>query len=236
MRANRLCFLALATLATTSAFAGYTTTSFGAASWGASDATLGVSGYAIEDFEDVNLISGFKVEVQSLNGGYGPSSTIPNTFNPFTDSTQGTAFQLGGGGAWDGTRGLINTRTNREFPYGEQNSWGVTTFHFAQPANSVGFSVQQMDLNADVYINGVLFGQMQTIAPSFAINGMRQGYLRIDGNSGSTISTIRILNGTNGQFTDGIMFDHIAFSPVPEPATMAALGLGIAAVIRRKKK
>jgi len=216
------------------AFAAYTYTSFNASQWAASDATLGVSGYSIEDFEDVNLIAGFQLSVTSGNGGYGPTSVLPNTFNPFTDSTQGTAFQFGGGGAWDGTRGVINTRTNREFPYGEPASWGFTTFHFANPARSVGFSVQQLDLEGELWINGAFEGNLTALS-GWAANGLRQGYIRVDGTGTSTISTIQIRNGFNGSFGDGIMFDHVAFSSVPEPGTMAVLGLGVAALIRRRR-
>ena len=204
--------------------AGFAFTGFQANQWGASDATLGVAGYVIEDFEDVNLVGGFQVSVSSVNGGYGPTSTLPNTFNPFTDSTQGTAFQLGGGGAWDGTRGLLNTRTNREFPYPEAGSWGTTTFHFFGGATSIGFSAQQMDVSGTVAINGVNIGLINTLA-GWTTNGLRQGYVRIDATGGDVINTVTILNGSSGSFNDGIMFDHVAFNPVPEPATMTVVGL-----------
>lgn len=227
--------IALLALGAQGALAGYAYTSFGAGQWSAPDATLGITGYTIEDFEDLTLASGLQISVTSGNGGYGPSSTLPNTFNPFTDSTHGSAFQLGGGGAWDGTRGLINTRTNREFPYTESASWGFVGMHFSSPAASVGFSVQQMDLNAELWIDGVLQGAMATLA-GWSVNGQRQGYLRIDATGSDTISQITIRNGLNGDFRDGIMFDHLAFSPVPEPASIVALGLGALIAVRRRRR
>ncbi|MBL8069127.1 MAG: PEP-CTERM sorting domain-containing protein [Armatimonadetes bacterium] len=216
------------------AHAGFNFTGFGPSQWGASDATLGVSGYTVEDFEDVNLVSGLQVTIASPNGGYGPSSTIPNTFNPFTDSTFGTAFQFGGGGAWDGSNGLINTRTNREFPYSETGSWGFTTFTFAGGASSVGFSVQQMDLQTTVLINGNPVGLLDVLA-GWSVNGQRQGYVRIDAFGGDQINSVTVANGSNGTFSDGLMFDHVAFNPVPEPATMAVCALAGLGLLRRKR-
>ena len=217
------------------AFAGYTFHPVSAGSWGANDAVLGVDGYVIEDFEDVNLVSGLQVSVSSVNGGYGPTSTIPNTFDPFTDSTAGTAFQSSGGGAWDGRKGLINTRTNREFTYTEGDSWGKITLHFSAPVSSLGFSLQQSDLPLEVLIDGVSYGNLNALG-GWGNNGGRQGYMRIDGTAGSTISTLTFVNGESAPFRDGIMIDHVAFNPVPEPTSMLALGLGVLAMVRRRRK
>lgn len=216
------------------AHAGFNFTGFGPAQWGAPDTILGVDGYIIEDFEDVNLVNGLQVTISSPNGGYGPSSTIPNTFNPFTDSTFGTAFQFGGGGVWDGSNGLINTRTNREFPYNDAGSWGFTTFTFAGGASSVGFSLQQMDLSAVVLINNNPVGLLDLLT-GLVGNGQRQGYVRIDAFGGDQINSVTIANGTDGIFNDGLMFDHVAFNPVPEPATMAICALAGLGLLRRKR-
>lgn len=233
MSHSKLLYGLVAIMGSVSAHAAYTFTPFN--TWGDSDANMGIAGYTIEDFEDVNIVAGLQVSVTSANGSYGPTSTIPNTFNPTTDSTHGNAFQLGGGGAWDGTHGLINTRTNREFPYGESGSWGFTKFTFASAVTSVGFSVQQLDLSPAVYINGNLVGALDTLT-GWSPNGLRQGFVRIDGTGGSTISSIEIRNGSNQSFGDGIMFDHVAFNAVPEPASMTAVGLGLFALMRRKRR
>ncbi len=230
-KVQRTICIAGCALTAVAAHAGYSFTSFNASQWGASDATLGVSGYVIEDFEDLNIVSGLQVGVSSVNGSYGPTSTLPNTFNPFTDSTAGTAFQLDGGGQWDGTHGMINTRTNREFPYTESNSWGSINLTLGGFADSFGFSFQQMDQLDNLFINGQLQGNLASLA-GWATNGLRQGYLRIDGTSGSSISNIQIQN-VNG---DGFMIDHVAFHAVPEPASLVVFGFGglaLAALRRR---
>ncbi|MBX3095768.1 MAG: PEP-CTERM sorting domain-containing protein [Fimbriimonadaceae bacterium] len=228
-------FFVASVAVSTAAHGAYVFTGFGPTQWGIADTTLGVAGYTIENFEDVNLVNGLQVTISSPNGGYGPSSTIPNTFDPFTDSTHGNAFQLGGGGAWDGTRGLINTRTNREFPYGEVGSWGFTTFTFGSPATSIGFSVQQMDLQTTILINGNPVGLLDVLA-GWTTNGLRQGYVRIDATGNDVINTVTIANGNNGNFSDGLMFDHVAFNAVPEPTTILALGFGgLATLLRRRR-
>lgn len=231
MKIRSTLFLASLGLAAASQ-AAFNFTVFPAAQWGVSDATLGVTGYTIEDFEDVNLAAGLQVSVASPNGGYGPTSTLPATFMPSQDLF-GTAFTFGGGGVWDGTRGIINTRTNQTFSYSDGGSWGDLIFHFSAPARSVGFSVQQADLDGVFRINGVAITSFSSIG--LPLNGLRQGYIRIDATGTDTISTLMIDNGTSGNFGDGLMIDHVAFNPVPEPTTLAVLGAFALAARRRRR-
>jgi hypothetical protein len=79
-----------------------TATGFGSASWGTTDTTPGVAGYAIEDFEDVTLVPGLQVQVVPPSSpGYGPASVLPFTFDPATDDVAGCAFVTG---VWGGSR------------------------------------------------------------------------------------------------------------------------------------
>src|SRR5436190_1512233 len=113
----KLAVTATAAFGAISAMAAYTVSTF--TTWGASDATLGVSGYTVEDFEDVNLVASLKVSVDSPNGNLALTNVLPNTFNPNNDP-YGNTFLIGGGGVWDGENGIINTRTNQPFPYAEE--------------------------------------------------------------------------------------------------------------------
>ncbi len=229
---RRIAFLAGALVLSTSAFAGYSYNSFGAGAWGTSDATLGVSGYTIEDFEDVNLAGGLMVGVVSPNGNLAPTSVLPNTFKP-ADDAFGNAFTLGGGGAWDGLHGVINTRTNQTFSYSESGSWGNLTFYF-NSARSVGFSLQQMDRDANLIINGVSQGSINLLATNFSGGNGRQGYFRIDATGSDVINSVGLVDAFGGG--DGYMFDHVAFTTVPEPGSLAVLGLGALAILRKRRK
>jgi hypothetical protein len=202
-------------------------TAFPAAQWGVSDATLGVTGQVIEDFEDLILASGLLVGWNTAAGNVTPAATLPFTFNPFTDDPFGTAFQQGGGGAWDGTRGLLNTRTNQSYTYADVANWGDILLEFTTPVTSVGFSLQQNEYDVGLFINGTNMGTLQTLT-GLTPDGNRYGYIRIDAVSG-TISSLHLINGKS-IFNDGIMIDHLAFSPVPEPAVTALLSLGLAAL------
>jgi hypothetical protein len=215
------------------ASAAFTVTSFDRNQWGASDSTLGVNGYTIEDFEDVNLVNGFQVSVASANGNLAQTSTLPNTFKP-SDDLFGNAFTLGGGGAWDGQHGILNTRTNQTFNYGESGSWGVVTFHFTAGATSIGFSIQQMDRDAYLVVNGNSIGTVFGLAPDFNGSNGRQGYLRLDASGSDVIQSVALMDAFGGG--DGYMFDHVAFNAVPEPASLTALGLGALALMRRRSR
>ena len=187
---------------------------FGAAEWQASDSALGIGGAIIEDFEDANLISELSVSVTSGNGSYGPASTLPNTFNPNTDPF-GNAFV---GGNWDGALGFINTRDNQSQNYGDNNNWGDVTFQFSNPMASVGFSVQQMQGDAPLTLNGSSLGGLLALS-GLPVSGGHNGYIRIDADGGDTISTLALDNA----FGDGFMIDHLAVKPVPEPVYATGL-------------
>jgi len=231
---NKLQLVAMAVACAAVGHAGYTFSSF--ATWGASDATLGVSGYTIEDFEDVNLVAGLQVGVVSPNGDLNPTSTLPNTFKP-SDDGFGTAFTIGGGGAWDGEHGVINTRTNQTFPYSEQNSWGNLSFYFTGGASSIGFSMQQADRDVEIWLNGSYYANLSVLLPNVPVSGGRQGYIRVDADGTDVINSIKFRDAApgSGGFADGYMFDHVAFKAVPEPATMVVLAGGLLGVMRRRK-
>lgn len=215
------------------ASAAFNVTSFDRTMWGVPDTTLGVSGYTVEDFEDVSLVNGLQVSVASPNGNLAQTSTLPNTFKP-SDDLFGNAFTLGGGGVWDGQHGIINTRTNQTFHYGDSGSWGTVTFHFTAGASSIGFSIQQMDRDAFLIVNGTSIGTVFGLAPNFMGSNGRQGYLRLDATGTDIIQSVAIRDAFGGG--DGYMFDHVTFNPVPEPASLTALGLAALTLLRRRSR
>lgn len=228
---RRLAFVVALLAAATVAPAQYTFFGYHPAGWGAADADIGVAGFVIEDFEDITLAAGLKVGWLTEAGNVTSATTIPATFNPSTDDGFGNAFAvLGGGGVWDGANVLVNGLANDSYHYTENfTPWGDIVLEFTAPVTSVAFSLQQNESDVAVYINGVHQGGLQFLA-GLSPNGGRLGYVRIDAAPGSEITTLRLGNFRGGGGYDGFVIDHLAFSPVPEPSTLALGGLGLAAI------
>lgn len=207
-------------------------TGFAAGQWGAPDATLGVTGYTVETFEGTILAPGLLVGWMTPAGDVTPAGTIPFTFNPNTEDSFGTAFL---NGQWDGSRVLVNTRTNQSYDYNATANWGDIVLSFSTPVTSVGFSLQQNEMDIGLLINGTNVGTLQGLT-GIGPNGDKYGYIRIDGTGGTTINSVQLSNGRDA-FNDGFVIDHVAFAPIPEPAvtavTLAVLVLALAGWRRR---
>ena len=92
-------------------------------------------------YEDVELLPGLQAQItNSQLGTYGPTNTLPNTFDPVAQDNFGNAFDAG---VWDGRNVLINTGTNRSGSYTTAGNWGDITLRF-EGAEYVGFSLEQM--------------------------------------------------------------------------------------------
>jgi hypothetical protein len=209
-------------------------TTFSPALWGASDATLGLAaGATIEDFEDVALASGLTVSVvNSAVGGYGPTATLPRTFDPRPvgqggDDAFGNAFYSYPCGSsacssvWDGSHALVNTGTNNAMNYGWA-PWGDMALAFAGTGVAqVGFSLHQNEYDVTVTVNG-----SQTFVLPGGSPAARRGYFRFDlapGDAGITSLTL------DGHPADAWVIDHLAFAaPVPEPSMLALFAAGLA--------
>ena len=209
-------FRALGAVATFSAASGagdrggfpanFDVTGFSPALWGATDGSVGIDAdHVIERFEDVELIPGLRIAVTTASSGsYGPTGTLPTTFDPVADDGFGNAFDAG---VWDGTRVLVNTGTNQSRPYAGEGNWGDVQLLFSTPAARVGFSVQQMGMDATVSVNGFPLGNLLGLAGLNAGEG-RNGYVVIEAPNPSSlpITFIEINNGAG----DGFVIDHLA--------------------------
>ncbi|MBX3378604.1 MAG: hypothetical protein KF805_00790 [Phycisphaeraceae bacterium] len=181
--------------------------------WGLVDGAIGVGNATVEDFEDLNLAPGLQVFWESPAGNFGPTSTLPNVFNPNTDDAFGSAFI---GGNYDGTRCLLNTRTNKPFNYSDSPSYGDVTFLFSPPVRLAAFSVHQNETDLGLIVNGIDLGKLSSLT-GLAPNGAKYGYILVKADGADTISSIKIKNGSVPS-GDGFTFDHVAFSVDPAPS------------------
>lgn len=244
-----------------SAQAGFSVPAFGASQWGASDATLGISGYTIENFEDATLVSGLTVSrLNGASGNFNQLSVLPanSVFDPLSDNDTNVAnpsqsIQAFRRGVWDGSHVLINHPGPASYHwYGDSGNWKDLQFDFAGGATSVGFSLQQIDhANNRLLVNGTVVvadllsalgaeSEFQAASEGPFTFNSRNGYIRIDASGGDVIRTITLDNFSG----DGFAVDHLAFqsvqtaSPVPEPASAALItaGLGVVAWRRRSRR
>jgi hypothetical protein len=224
----------VAALLATSAAHSYTITTFGPASWSASDAALGLAGATVEDFEDTTLVAGLSVQIVAPSGSYVPTSTLPATFNPSTDDALGNAFV---GETWDGVAGLLNRggNTTGSASYND-GQWGDVSFGLAPGVTSFGFAIADLDLGGhQILVNGVSIGTLPS--GNIAAGSGRGGYVRIDMESGDAlIASVTIDNiGT----VDGWIIDHVAFAAAaaaPEPAAVGLLGLALAGLAGLRRR
>ncbi len=215
--------------------AAVTVTGFNNSVWPRTDASMGIAGYVIEDFEDTTLASGLQVQFTSSLGSYGPVSTLPFTFDSSMDP--GTAFNASL--MWDGTHGLINRPSMPLTSYGNDGGWGNFDLLFSGGVSSLGFSYGQAEFGILISLDfGSGFTSTFNSATYLPGSSGRNGYLRIDAGPGETIYGVRLDN----QSYDGILYDHLAYQPVPSPTpegggTFALLGMGLlasAGFLRRK--
>jgi MYXO-CTERM domain-containing protein len=189
----------------------FTIHTFGPASWGASDATLGFASTAlVEDFEGPALLTGLDYEVTSTTpASNGLTSMLPTTFDPTADKF-GAAFAEG---AWDGTHVVVNTADNQSHTYTDATQWGHLAFRFENGATRVGFSLDDLEKANTLYVNGAPMGLLGT-APgttNLALGVDRNGYVVIAADPGERIDSVAIDNATG----DGWVVDHLVYEEIP---------------------
>jgi hypothetical protein len=174
--------------------------------WQTPDATIGLERAAIETFETTTLNPRVMVGWEARGGFTAASNTLPALFNPSTNDAFGNAFV---GGVWDGVRGVVSGRNNASYNYVDGTNWGDIFFQFSPALNTLGMSVQQMEGNSRMVINGRdvgTFSQRTSLSPGSG----RQGYIKIITPGSAGIESIRFNNFRSGATGDGFMFDHMA--------------------------
>jgi hypothetical protein len=230
----RTCVTAALTgiLCVATAHAGPVLTFFSASTFNANtavmDATLGITGYTIDDFETTTLLPGLTID---LTGGV-PATTW--TTLPGLSGSCGIA-------AWDGPNFTINTITNQfdncNTPSGIAAS---ATFNYTPGTTSFGIGLSGFQstnppspdfpiTNHELFVNGVDLGVLETLAGANWTPGgvLRNAYLRIDSNGASPITSVGFENLSGG---DVMGFDRLAVQApavgAPEPGSGWLLLLG----------
>ncbi len=189
-------------------------TGFDGSVWPRSDAELGIAGNSIETFEDVILATGLHIEVNAAGGNYGPTNVLPNVFDP-NNATHTTSPGFWAPGLWDGNHALINRDENRQNQTGilDDSQYGDVSFHFPGGANSVGFSLFNVEFDTNLVVNGNLVTTLGSI-PNISTGSGRQGYILVLNEVGDPpIMSVKLDNVMFGGIRDGWVIDYLAFVP-----------------------
>lgn len=177
-------------------------------------------GKLLYSFETTALPTGVTVGVSGgAYSNFAPTSTLPSETHYNFVTNSGSYYSWGG---YDGQYAFLT-----EAPGGD------VTFSFANPLDSVGFSLGNLAPGAHLRINGVDQGEfLPHFSNLLTIEAQRQGYFYIHG-KGISSFTIESVDGDYG-----FVMDHMFMSPqaVPEPASLVALGLGALALLKRRRK
>ena len=207
------------------------------------DATLGTTGYTIDNFETTTLIPGLTI---TLSGGV-PLTTF-TSLPALLD--QGACPGLTDNTAWDGTHVVANITTNTfSNCTGPANIASSMALNYVPGTTSLGVGFGNFQsvstppsqfpiTNHELFVNGIDEGVLETLAGANWTPGLaRNTYLRVDGTSGTMITSITVTNLTA---SDVLLLDHVAAAPsvtaIPEPSTalpMVVAGLLLTFKIRR---
>ena len=201
------------------------------------DTLLGITGYTIENFEDVVLVPGLSISYTNPN--FGPVNVLPTVYN---EAAVGNYIN----NLWDGSHALVNTPQNQEW---NQPGIGLgslvdrITFHLDGGATSfgIGFGNFQSDLvDHELLVNGVSqVSAIETLPGWISGINTRNGYIRIDAEPGELINSVSFDIGIGTR--DGLIFDRLAFTTaVPEPSSLLGVlafgAFGIGSRLKRKQQ
>ena len=205
------------------------------------DATLGLTGDTIDDFETTTLIPNLSYTLSGNGVSTTTFTSLPGLF------AQGGCPGLTDNVAWDGSDAVINTPTNSMSSCTSPINIAQTiTFNYAGGTSlfGIGFSNFQSTsspsypiTNHELFVNGIDMGTLEALAGADWTPGLaRNAYLEIDGTAGTLISSVEI---ENLSAADVLMFDHLAVSPaaIPEPSYLLPLvGCFVLFILRQRRR
>ena len=172
------------------------------------NATLGITGYTIEDFQDGTLIPGL-----SITGQGGTTTSFPYT------SAAPDLF-------WDGPQILLS-----DAPVTGPNR---ITFSF-NPTESFGIGISDEEGSGFfVSVNGGPETNIETLPNYSNVGNQRNAYIRIDRDAGGPLINSVTFRGTAND--DSIFFDHLAVSAIPEPTSLVLFGIATIGLVYRRRR
>ena len=186
----------------------------------AMDATLGVAGALIEDFEDTALVAGLTYTLDFPSAG---------TFSELPSLHDGRSVDGSTDNQWDGVYVLLGN-TNNSFP-GEGSRVSVVRFDYPAGTESFGVGLSSFQslgfpdfpiTDHNVYVNGQFVGVLEELADGVLVGGRaRNVYLRFDADGGAPITSVAFENINQSGSVDLLVFDHVAIGSAPCPADLA---------------
>ena len=195
-----------------------------------------INGHTIEDFEDTSLIDGltitwggsFETFNTSVAGSVSVSGSLPKIFDPTNTATDcpvvnGCPFN---NNVWDGQHALTNGGFDSATPtVDDANSFNflfasLVEFSFDSPLTGVGIGLSNFQTNLtthSMFVNGVNVGLVESLSTWVSGVNVRNSYVYFQATEGDTISSIAF---QNNEPTDGLVFDKLAISKVPEPSIL----------------
>ena len=159
----------------------------------AMDAALGITGFQIENFEDVNLVNGLSIEYTDPDAG--PVTVLPNLYDP------SARWQ---NNPWDGIYALANTPANQDWnDVGFNQLAKVTTFHIngGVAAFGVGLANFQSDRTTHtLFVNGIDFGIIDGLPDFDSGIHQRNMYVIINAGQGESILSVGFGNEAKGAY------------------------------------